>query len=136
APDGVGAIGSSHGGELIMKAAAQINFGAGILGEPANSEFLSLDYSNLPPGEPQLQDKEDVRRIANKAEAMERIRRIDTPLLFMGRESDHLQGIFALTHEWLVEAGKNSTWASFDHPRHGYVLRRRDDDPAHAHIQA
>lgn len=126
--DGVGVIGSSHGGELIMKAASEIDFGAGILGEPATSEYLDLDMSSLPPGEPQLQDKETARSLADKAEAMERIRRINTPMLFMGRESDHYQGLFALTHEWLIEAGKDSTWASFDHPRHGYVLVRRQQD--------
>ena len=31
-----------------------------------------------------------------------------------------LQGIFKLAHEWMLEADKDSTWASFDHPDHGY----------------
>jgi len=127
-PDGVGVIGSSHGGELILKAASEINFGAGILGEPANLEFLSIDMSALPPGAPQLQSTETTRSLANKAEAMERIERINTPMLTMGRRSDHLQGLFELGHLWMTEAGKSSTWASFDHPRHGYVLIRRQED--------
>jgi hypothetical protein len=61
-----------------------------------------------------------VRARADKAAAMERIRRIEVPILHMGREHDHLQGIFRLAHEWMLEAGKDSTWACFDHPDHGY----------------
>ena len=53
---------------------------------------------------------------------MHRVRRINTPILIFGREGDHLQGVFQLAHEWLLEAGKDSTWFSFDHPVHGYVF--------------
>lgn len=127
-PNGVGVIGSSHGGELILKAASEIDFGAGILGEPASLEYLSIDQSQLPPGAPQLQDIETTASLANKAESMARIERINTPMLTMGRQSDHLQGLFELGHQWMTEAGKDSTWASFDHPRHGYVLIRRQQD--------
>jgi glutamate-1-semialdehyde aminotransferase len=63
---------------------------------------------------------------------MERIRRINTPILHIGRDHDHLQGIFKLAHEWMREAGKDSTWMSFDHPDHGYPLVYRKADGSYA----
>ena len=69
-----------------------------------------------------------VRKNADKTQAMKRIRRIHTPILHIGRERDHLQGIFMLAHEWMVEAGKDSTWVSFDHPSHGYPYIYRKPD--------
>ena len=53
---------------------------------------------------------------------------IDTPLLIMGRETDHLQGIFRTTYELLAEAGKEVEWMSFDHPLHGYIYPERGPD--------
>jgi dienelactone hydrolase len=121
--EAIGAVGVSHSGEIILKAAAQITFAAGVAIEGASHEFLGV---NTGPGAPrkadeiQYQDIEVARKNADKASAMERIRRISTPILHIGRERDHLQGIFKLAHEWMLEAGKDSTWASFDHPDHGY----------------
>jgi hypothetical protein len=43
-------------------------------------------------------------------------------MLHIGRDQDHLQGIFRLAHEWMAEAGKDTQWVSFDHPEHGYPL--------------
>ena len=43
-------------------------------------------------------------------------------MLVMGRESDDLQGIFRVSYDLLVEAGKAATWVSFDHPLHGYIF--------------
>jgi hypothetical protein len=40
----------------------------------------------------------------------------------MGRDDDHLQGVFRLSYELLAEAGKNAEWVSWDHPLHGYIL--------------
>lgn len=119
----IGAVGVSHGGEMILKAAAETTIAAGVVIEGASHEFLSVDTG---PGAPrqgnelQYQDIEVVRKNADKASAMERIRRIRTPILHIGREHDHLQGIFELAHEWMKEAGGDSTWACFDHPDHGY----------------
>jgi hypothetical protein len=76
----------------------------------------------------QYNDKELVRENADKAKAMERIRRISTPMLHIGRDEDHLQGIFELAHEWMVEAGKDSRWVSMDHPDHGYPFLYRNAD--------
>lgn len=122
-PTRVGAVGVSHSGEMILKAAAQITFTCGIAIEGASHEFLSVNTGPSAPrvaDEIQYNDIEVVRRNADKAKAMERIRRIQTPILHIGREKDHLQGIFKLAHEWMLESGKDSTWASFDHPDHGY----------------
>jgi len=127
----IGAIGVSHSGEMILKAAAETTFAAGVAIEGASHEFLSVDTGPAAPRkgtELQYQDIEVVRKNADKARAMERIRRIKTPILHVGRESDHLQGIIRLAHEWMLEAGKQSDWVSFDHPSHGYPYIYRKPD--------
>jgi dienelactone hydrolase len=132
----VGAVGVSHGGEMILKVAAETSLlTAGVAIEGASHEFLSVDTGPRAPRkgtEIQYQDIEVVRRNADKARAMERIRRITTPILHIGRDHDHLQGIFQLTHEWMVEAGKDSTWVSFDHPDHGYPFIYAEEDGSYA----
>ena len=123
--NGVGTMGVSHSGEMIMKASGEYSFGAGVCVEPANHEFLTVDTGPQAPRQGtqiQYNDLEVVRKNAIKAEGMERIRRINTPMLIFGREKDHLQGIFKLTYEWMKEAGKDVEWVSFDHPTHGYVF--------------
>ncbi|HZN25860.1 MAG TPA: hypothetical protein VFB75_16665 [Burkholderiales bacterium] len=129
--DAVGCIGVSHSGEMILKVAAETSFTCGVAIEGASHEFLCVNTGPEAPrkdGVLQYQDKELVRKNADKARAMERIRRIRTPILHIGRDRDHLQGIFQLAHEWMLEAGKDSTWVSMDHPDHGYpYLYRRGD---------
>jgi dienelactone hydrolase len=130
----IGALGVSHGGEMILKAAAETTIAAGVVVEGASHEFLSVNTGPDAPrrgNELQYQDIEVVRRNADKREAMDRIRRINTPILHLGRDHDHLQGIFGLAHEWMLEAGKNSTWVSFDHPDHGYPFVYRRQDGSH-----
>ena len=139
-PDGVCALGVSHSGEMILKAAAETSFAAGVAIEGASHEFLSVDTGPAIPrkdGEIQYQDVEFAQRNADKAKAMARIRRIRTPILHIGRDRDHLQGIFKLAHEWMVEAGKDSKWVSFDHPDHGfpYIYTRPDGSYAPDPIQ-
>lgn len=129
--DAIGAVGVSHSGEMILKAAAQIELAAGVAIEGASHEFLSVNTGPTAPrkaDEIQYQDIEVVRKNADKTAAMARIRNIKTPILHIGREQDHLQGIFKLAHEWMLEAGKDTTWASFDHPDHGfpYIYSRAD----------
>ena len=127
----VGAVGVCPGGETILKAAAEMDFTCGVVIEGASHEFLTVDTGPNAPrkgSEIQYNDIEIARKHANKARAMERIRRINTPMLHIGRDHDHLQGIFKLAHEWMLEAGKNSTWASFDHPAHGYPFIERGAD--------
>ena len=129
--DAIGALGVSHSGEMILKGAAETTFAAGVAIEGASHEFLGVDTGpHIPRKEGQIDysDIEFARKNADKARAMERIRRIRTPILHVGRDDDHLQGIFKLAHEWMLEAGKDSTWVSFDHPDHGYpYLYRRPD---------
>ena len=129
--DAIGAIGVSHSGEMILKVAAETTFAAGVAIEGASHEFLSVDTGPAAPRkgtEIQYQDIEAARKNADKTKAMERIRRMQTPILRVGRDSDHLQGIFKLAHEWMLEAGKDSTWVSFDHPAHGYPFIYRQAD--------
>lgn len=119
----IGAVGVSHGGEIILKAAAETTFAAGVVIEGASHEFLSVNTGPTAPraaGKLLYHDIEVARRNADKAAAMARVRRIAVPILHIGRDADHLQGIFRLAHEWMQEAGKDTTWASFDHPEHGF----------------
>ena len=121
--DRIGCVGVSHSGEMILKVAAETSFACGVVIEGASHEFLVVDTGPSAPREDgvlQYHDKERVRKSADKKRAMERIERIKTPILHIGRDRDHLQGIFQLAHEWMVEAGKDSTWMSLDHPDHGY----------------
>jgi dienelactone hydrolase len=130
-PEAIGAMGVSHSGEMILKAAAQYDFAAGVCIEPAAHEFLQVDTGARAPrkdNEIQYNDVEVVRRNADRALAMARIERIHTPILIFGREKDHLQGIFKLTYEWMRQAGKDVIWQNFDHPMHGYVFVFRQPD--------
>jgi dienelactone hydrolase len=123
--DAIGSMGVSHSGEMILKASSEYTFGAGVCIEPAAHEFLTIDTGPTAPRkgtEIQFNDLEVVRKRANKAEAMERIQRIHTPILLFGRDTDHQQGVFKLTYEWMKEAGRDVAWQSFDHSVHGYVF--------------
>ncbi len=123
--NGIGSMGVSHSGEMIMKAAAEFSWGAGVAIEPADHEFLTVNTGPTAPrkdNEIQYNDIEVARKNANKPEAMERIRRIKMPIMIFGRTTDHQNGIFKLTYEWMKEAGKDATWEEFDHPVHGYVF--------------
>lgn len=129
--DAVGAVGVSHSGELILKAASEITFGCGVPIEGAAYEYLEIDSGPKAPrkdNEIQFQDITLVKSLANKAVAMERIKRIKTPMLVIGRDTDHQQGVFRLTYEWLKEAGKDVAWTTFDHPVHGYPFIYRQKD--------
>lgn len=129
--DAIGIVGVSHSGEMILKIAAETTFAAGVAIEGASHEFLSVNTGPTAPRAGnviQYQDIEVVRKNADKKRAMERIQRIKTPILHIGRDPDHLQGIFKLVHEWMQEAGKDSTWVSLDHPVHGYPFMYRQDD--------
>jgi dienelactone hydrolase len=134
-PKAIASMGVSHSGEMILKAAAEHRFAAGVCIEPAAHEFLGVDTGPAAPRkgtEIQYQDVELVRKNADKKTAMERIAGIRTPLLILGRDDDHLQGIFRLAYEWMREAGKDVTWASFAHPVHGYVFSYRQADGSYA----
>ncbi len=137
--DRIGLIGRSHGGEMALKIASEYHgVAAAVLNEPAAHEFLALtpDDTAFVNEETQLRNIEDmqmaevdkVRRRIDMDVASARIATIDTPMLVMGRDEDHLQGIFRTTYELLKEAGKDVEWVSYEHPMHGYVFPERGSD--------
>lgn len=135
-------LGVSHAGEMLFKLASRYPgmLRAGVASEPANHEFLDLRLDDIAPvnaetglrdiEELQLQDPAWVRARINLPVARERIAPIDVPMLVMGRDGDHLQGIFRLSYELLEEAGKDAAWTTWDHPLHGYVCPLATDNGA------
>jgi dienelactone hydrolase len=135
----IGLIGRSHGGEMALKIASEYHgVAAAVVNEPAAHEFLALnpDKTAFVNEETQLRNIENmqmaevdkVRARIDMDIASARIAPIDTPILVMGRDSDHLQGIFRTTYELLRDAGKAVEWLSYDHPMHGYVFPERGED--------
>jgi dienelactone hydrolase len=130
----LGHVGVSHAGEMLFKLAFRYPgiLRAGVASEPANHEFLDLRLGDAAPVNPktglrdieemQLQDPAWVRAHTNLPLARERIAPIDVPMLVMGRDGDHLQGVFRVSYELLDEAGKDAEWVSWDHPLHGYLF--------------
>lgn len=136
-PERVGLIGMSHGGEMVLKITSEYHgVAAAVASEPASHEFLALtpDDTAFVNEETQLRNIEDmrmgevdkVRRRIDMDIAKARIATIDTPILVMGREGDHLQGIFRTSYDLLQEAGKEVEWVSFTHDVHGYIYPERE----------
>ena len=137
--DRVGLIGMSHGGEMVLKITSEYQgIKAAVASEPAAHEFLALSPDETAFVEPetgmrnieemQMAETEKVRARIDMGKAQERISTIETPMLVMGRDDDHLQGIFRLTYELLEEANKPVDWISWDHDLHGYVYPVRGPD--------
>ncbi len=135
----LGMIGMSHGGEMVLKITSEYHgFAAAVASEPASHEFLALKpdntvFVNEETGlrnieEMQMHKVEKVRKRIDMDLAMKRIESIKTPILVMGRDQDHLQGIFKTSYDLLVEAGKIADWISYEHDYHGYVFPIRGDD--------
>ena len=138
-PDGVGLIGSSHGGEMALKITSEYDgVAAAVANEPAAHEFLALtpDDTAFVNEETQLRniegmqmaEVEKVRARIDDEVATARCKTISTPILVLGRTDDHLQGIFRATYELLAELDCPVEWASFDHDFHGYVFPIRGED--------
>ena len=138
----VGLIGMSHGGEMVLKITSEYQgIAVAVASEPASHEFLALSPDNTAFVDPetglrnieemQMVETEKVRSRIDMKKAKERIAGIDTPILVMGRESDHLQGIFRTSFELLEEAGKPVEWVSWDHDLHGYIYPQRGADGAY-----
>lgn len=138
-PDRIGLVGVSHAGEMILKLVSEYDGAScGVCCEPAAHEYLALtpDDTAFVNEDTQLRniegmqmaEVEKVRRRIDLEVARQRISSIDTPLLIMGREEDHLQGIFRATYELLAEEGKEVEWVSYDHPLHGYIYPFADED--------
>lgn len=139
----IGLVGMSHGGEMVLKICSEYDGAAvAVASEPAAHEFLALtpddtvsvneetQLRNIE--EMQMAETEKVKARINTTLARERIAGIKTPILVMGREEDHLQGIFRTTYDLLAEAGKDVEWASFDHPLHGYIFPVQGEDGEYA----
>ena len=142
----IGTFGVSHGGELQMKVISVMSRGpaAMVPTEPAVIEFLGLEHDASDEEGWAIEDSSGARveerlqfnRPVSDAEidldaALERIKKIspDVAIMVMGRDDDHLQGLFKKLHELLERAGKNATWATWDHPEHAYQWGpRRSDD--------
>lgn len=140
--DRIGLIGMSHGGEMVLKITSEYHgVAVGVASEPASHEYLALtpDDTAFVNDETQLRNIENmqmaevdkVRRRIDRTVADKRIKGIDTPILVMGRDEDHLQGIFRTSYELLSEAGKDVEWVSFDHHLHGYIFPEREADGAY-----
>jgi dienelactone hydrolase len=133
-PERIGHVGVSHAGEMLYKIASAYPDAvtAGVACEPANHEFLDLDTDATVTVNPdtslrdieemQMRSAEYVRPRINEKLVAERIAPIRTPMLVMGRDDDHLQGIFRVSYDVLAEAGKDVEWVSWDHPLHGYIF--------------
>ncbi|MDE0308196.1 MAG: prolyl oligopeptidase family serine peptidase [Albidovulum sp.] len=135
----MGLIGMSHGGEMALKIASEYHgFAAAVASEPAAHEFLALatddsvfvnEQTNLRNIENmQMAEVAKVRGRVDEEIARARIDSIQTPFLIMGRDEDHLQGVFRTTFDLLAEASKDVEWVSYDHEFHGYVFPVRGGD--------
>lgn len=138
----IGLIGMSHGGEMVLKIASGYHGAAvGVASEPAAHEFLALTPDDTATVNPethlrnieqmQMVEVDKVRDRIDAEVAAERIAGIRMPILVMGRETDHLQGIFRTTYELMADAGKDVEWVSYDHPLHGYIYPGRGADGAY-----
>lgn len=138
-PNKIGVIGMSHGGEMALKIVSEYHgLAAAVASEPASHEYLALKpdetaFVNQDTGlrnieEMQMAEVEKVRNRIDLTLAKKRIDGIDTPVLVMGRDGDHLQGIFRTSFELLLEAGKDVEWVSYDHDYHGYVFPIKGND--------
>ena len=138
-PDKVGLIGMSHGGEMVLKITSEYHgVAAAVACEPAAHEFLALtpDTTAFVNADTQMRNIEGmqmaevdkVRARIDMKLAQARIAPIRTPILVMGRDDDHLQGIFRTSYDLLAEAGKDVDWVSYDHDLHGYIYPIRKED--------
>jgi hypothetical protein len=118
---------------MTLKIASEYHgVAAAVASEPAAHEFLALtpDDTAFVNTETQLRNIEEMRmaeveKVRGRIDmdiATARIAPIDTPFLVMGRDEDHLQGIFRTSYDLLAEAGKDAEWVSYDHDFHGYVF--------------
>ena len=133
-PARIGFFGVSHGGEMQMKLAAALRGRADVpvpaalvMCEPAVIEFLGLKYEGVRK-EANLQFQHSLSDSQiDLARATERIGRLPgtLPMLVVGRDEDHLQGLFLKLHELLVCAGKRAEWTTYSHPEHAYQLGPR-----------
>lgn len=146
----IGFFGVSHGGELQLKVIAELGDGPAALvpTEPAAIEFLGLkhdggsdaddDWTPEDSSGPRTEERMQFNRPVGDDEidleaAQERVAGVSdsVAILVLGRDDDHLQGVFRKSYELLERAGKRVEWDSFDHPEHAYQWgpRSRESEP-------
>ena len=137
APDRIGYMGMSHGGEMAFKIASEYHgVRAMIASEPAAHEFLRLKPDASAQINPAtglldvermlMRDPAKVRARITDDVARARIAPIRTPIFVQGRNSDELQGIFRVCYDLLVELGKETGWTTYEHDTHGFVYVQRN----------
>ena len=143
APDRIGYMGMSHGGEMAFKIASEYHgVAAMVASEPAAHEFLRLKpdaTAHINPATGLLDVESMLMRESGKVRARitedvakARMAPIKTPIFVQGRNTDELQGIFRVCYDLLVELGKDAQWASYEHDVHGFVYVERNQKGAYA----
>jgi dienelactone hydrolase len=143
APERIGYMGMSHGGEMAFKIASEYDgVRAMIASEPAAHEFLRLKPDATARVNPAtglldverllMREPAKVRARITEDVARERIAAIKTPIFVQGRNVDELQGIFRVCYDLLIELGKEARWATYEHAEHGFVFPKRNGDGAYA----
>ena len=143
APDRIGYMGMSHGGEMALKIASEYHgVRAMVANEPAAHEFLRLKpdaTAHINPATGLLDVESMLMRESGKVRARitedvakARMAPITTPIFVQGRNSDELQGIFRVCYDLLVELGKDAQWATYEHDVHGFVYVERNQKGAYA----
>jgi dipeptidyl aminopeptidase/acylaminoacyl peptidase len=143
APDRVGYLGLSHGGEMLFKIASEYHgLRCGIAVEPASGEYLAVGPRR--PGSPEIPEtrmdvteamleaeKQETRARIDMKTAMARINAIRTPILVMGRTSDNNMPAFRLSYELARDARKPVEWKTYMHREHGFIFVRRNEKGAY-----
>jgi len=143
APDRIGYMGMSHGGEMAFKIASEYHgVAAMVASEPAAHEFLRLKpdaTAHINPATGLLDVESMLMRESGKVRARitedvakARMAPIKTPIFVQGRNSDELQGIFRVCYDLLVELGKDAQWATYEHDVHGFVYVERNPRGSYA----
>jgi dienelactone hydrolase len=143
APDRIGYMGMSHGGEMALKIASEYHgVAAMVASEPAAHEFLRLRpdaTAHINPATGLLDVESMLMRESGKVRARitedvakARMAPIKTPIFIQGRNSDELQGIFRVCYDLLVELGKDAQWTTYEHDVHGFVYVERNQKGAYA----
>ena len=78
----------------------------------ADSAFINEKTGLRNIEEMQMAEVIKVRNRIDLPLAVKRIESIKTPILVMGRDEDHLQGIFRTSYDLLVEGGRSAEWIS------------------------
>jgi dienelactone hydrolase len=142
APERIGYMGMSHGGEMAFKIASEYHgVAAMVASEPAAHEFLRLKpdaTAHINPATGLLDVESMLMRESGKVRARitedvakARMAPIKTPIFVQGRNTDELQGIFRVCYDLLVELGKDAQWATYEHDVHGFVYVERNQKGAY-----